>query len=207
MKLAVIGAGVAGLVAARELKREGHKVTVFEKSSKLGGTWVYNPDIESDPIGIDPNREIIHSSLYFSLRTNLPRDLMGFSDYPFLIRENGDQRNYPGHQEFLSFLNEFARDFEISELIRFNSEVIEVKRVESNGGGWSVEVRNGGDDDKMGLFETEIFDGVVICNGHQTIPNLANPLGIENWKGKQIHSHNYRIPQPFIDQVISILWI
>lgn len=30
---AVTGAGAAGLVAARELVREGHRVTVFEKGS------------------------------------------------------------------------------------------------------------------------------------------------------------------------------
>ncbi|XP_047340335.1 flavin-containing monooxygenase FMO GS-OX-like 7 [Impatiens glandulifera] len=200
VKAAVIGAGVAGLVAARELRKEGHKVTVFEKSSKIGGTWVYDPRIESDPISIDPNREIVHSSLYLSLRTNLPRDLMGFSDYPFSVRENGDPRNYPGHEEFLLFLNDFVRNFEITELIRFNSEVVGVERVGSGYGGWSVEFKN-----KSGSFETEIFEAVLICNGHQTIPILANPPGMEKWKGKQIHSHNYRVPKPFLDQIVVVI--
>ena len=44
---AVIGAGAAGLVAARELSCEGHKVTVFEKGSCTGGVWVYTDDVES----------------------------------------------------------------------------------------------------------------------------------------------------------------
>ncbi|KAK9035970.1 hypothetical protein V6N11_077992 [Hibiscus sabdariffa] len=35
-KVAVIGAGTAGLVTARELQREGHHVTVFEKANKAG---------------------------------------------------------------------------------------------------------------------------------------------------------------------------
>lgn len=204
MKTAVIGAGIAGIVTARELKREGHEVTVFEKASKLGGTWVYDPRTESDPIGLDPNREVVHSSLYLSLRTNLPRDLMGFSDYPFLVKANGDPRNFPGHQEFLSFLNDFARDFEITELIRFNSEVIGVERNESNDGGWSVDFR-GGADGEMGSSETEVFEAVVICNGHQTTPKLADPPGLKSWKGKQFHSHNYRIPQPFMDLVVVMI--
>ncbi|KAL8483499.1 hypothetical protein ACS0TY_026257 [Phlomoides rotata] len=87
--VAVIGAGVAGLATARALKGEGHhQVLVYEKSDKLGGTWVYEPQVESDPLGHDPNREIVHSSLYHSLRTNLPRQLMGFSDYPFSTHQN-----------------------------------------------------------------------------------------------------------------------
>lgn len=44
---AVIGAGAAGLVAARELVLEGHRVTVFEKGSSTGGVWVYTDEVEA----------------------------------------------------------------------------------------------------------------------------------------------------------------
>ncbi|KAL3536996.1 hypothetical protein ACH5RR_000362 [Cinchona calisaya] len=87
LKVAVIGAGVAGLVTAHELQREGHQVAIYEKSDQIGGVWVYNPHVEDDPLGIDPKRKIIHSSLYSLLRTNLPGDFMGFSDYPFTMRD------------------------------------------------------------------------------------------------------------------------
>ncbi len=39
-KIAVIGGGPAGLTAARELKRYGHQVTIFEKETYLGGMMV-----------------------------------------------------------------------------------------------------------------------------------------------------------------------
>ena len=39
-RIAVIGGGPAGLTAARELRRYGHKITVFEKESFLGGMMV-----------------------------------------------------------------------------------------------------------------------------------------------------------------------
>lgn len=35
----IIGAGVAGLVSAKVLKRDGFDVTVFEKESTIGGVW------------------------------------------------------------------------------------------------------------------------------------------------------------------------
>jgi cation diffusion facilitator CzcD-associated flavoprotein CzcO len=46
----VIGAGAAGLVAARELYREGHRPVVFEQGNKVGGVWVYTDEVE-EPVG------------------------------------------------------------------------------------------------------------------------------------------------------------
>ncbi len=40
-KVAVIGGGPAGLTAARELKRLGHEVTLFERQKQLGGMMRY----------------------------------------------------------------------------------------------------------------------------------------------------------------------
>ncbi|KAL3516965.1 hypothetical protein ACH5RR_023867 [Cinchona calisaya] len=153
LKIAAIGAGVAGLVTARELQKEGHQVTVYKKSNQIGGTWVHNPQVESDPLGLDPKREIVHSSLYYSLQTNLPRHLMGFSDYPFNIKKNGVWR-------------------------RLGEEL---------------------------SYSEEIFDAVVVCNGHYTQPKVAHLPGIEKWPGKQIHSHNYRVLEPFRDQVVVVI--
>ncbi|KAL8119228.1 hypothetical protein AgCh_016663 [Apium graveolens] len=126
LTIAVIGAGVAGLVAGRELKRVGHKVTIFEKQNQLGGTWFYDPRVESDPLSLDPDRDIIHNSLYVSLRANLPRHVMGFSDFSFK-KVYQDSRAFPSHEEVLRFLNDFAEQFGIIELTRFSTEVVRVE--------------------------------------------------------------------------------
>ncbi|PIN20862.1 Flavin-containing monooxygenase [Handroanthus impetiginosus] len=204
LTVAVIGAGVAGLATARALKVEGHRVIVYEKSNRLGGTWVYNPRVESDPLSLDPNREIVHSSLYQSLCTNLPRQLMGFSDYPFNTRKYGDLRTFPGHEEVLEFLNEFASEFGLVELIRFETEVVRVDRADLRSDKWVVESRSGKSTE---LGSEEVFDAVVVCNGHHTQPRVADFPGMEKWPGKQLHSHNYRVPEPFQDQAIIVVVI
>ncbi|KAK4365862.1 hypothetical protein RND71_013742 [Anisodus tanguticus] len=200
--VAVIGAGSAGLVTARELKREGHIVVVFERENQLGGTWVYTPDTESDPVGLDPTRKIVHSSIYSSLRVNLPREVMGFRDYPFVAKKKPgrDPRRYPGHKEVLDYLNDFGVEFGLIGLVRFGMEVGYVGMLEN--GKWKVSYRKRENDD---VFANEEYDAVIICNGHYAEPRIADIPGIEVWPGKQIHSHNYRVPDPFRDQVVVLI--
>ncbi|GAB2274134.1 hypothetical protein Dimus_008906 [Dionaea muscipula] len=201
--VAVIGGGAAGLVAARELRREGHKVVVYERGAQVGGTWVYTHEVESDSIGLDPSRTIVHSSLYSSLRTNLSRESMGFRDYPFVAtgRPNRDSRRFPGHQEVLRYLEDFALDFKLDELIRFQTEVSDVGLEED--GKWKVRSRTNGVDGENVLDEK--YDAVVVCNGHHTEPRIAEIPGINQWPGRQIHSHNYRVPEPYRDQVAVLI--
>ncbi|MFC4639215.1 glutamate synthase subunit beta [Deinococcus hohokamensis] len=53
-RVAVVGAGPAGLAAAQQLARAGHDVTVFEKNDRVGGLLRYGiPDFKMDKIHID----------------------------------------------------------------------------------------------------------------------------------------------------------
>ncbi|OMP02234.1 Flavin monooxygenase FMO [Corchorus capsularis] len=218
--VAVVGAGAAGLVAARELRREGHSVVVFERGNEVGGTWVYTPRVEPDPLRLDPNRPIIHTSLYSSLRTNLPREVMGYRDFPFVTRpgRNRDPRRFPGHREVLLYLKDFAREFGIEELVRFETEVVKVGILEN--GKWEVRSKkttfDNENNDSCNLdsefvksseveCDDEIYDAVVVCNGHYSEPRIAEIPGVNLWPGKQIHSHSYRIPEPFTDQVVIVI--
>ncbi|KAK8587900.1 hypothetical protein V6N13_086861 [Hibiscus sabdariffa] len=204
-KVAVIGAGIAGLLTARELQREGHHVTVFEKATKVGGNWIYSPRVETDPLGLDPNREIVHSSLYKSLRTNLPRQAMSFLDYPFLKKEGGDdQRTFPGHEEVLRFIEGFARDFGLMELIQFGHQVIRVELVDEVTHEWVVESRTR-ETESTGESKEELFEAVVICTGKESEPNIAEFPGRDSWPGLQMHSHNYRTPEQFENKIVVLI--
>ena len=65
LRVCVIGAGAAGLTAARHLSSQldVFDVTVFEQASHVGGTWVYNENTGTDERGFP-----IHSSIYRNLR-------------------------------------------------------------------------------------------------------------------------------------------
>ncbi|KAK7823970.1 flavin-containing monooxygenase fmo gs-ox-like 2 [Quercus suber] len=181
LKVAVIGAGVSGLHTARELKTQGHAITIFEKTNRLGGTWAYDPRVEPDPLGLDPGREIVHSSLYQSLRVNLPRRLMGFLDYPFTQRK--DPREFPGHEEMLLYLEDFAKDFGLVELVRFEHEVVRVERVDEVSHEWVVESRTRRSESE----EEEVFEAVVIVvvigNGSSAVDILTEISSV----AKEVH--------------------
>lgn len=63
LKIAVIGAGLAGLCAAKYAISAGHLVTIFEQCAELGGTWIYREATGKDEYGLD-----IHTSMYHNLR-------------------------------------------------------------------------------------------------------------------------------------------
>ena len=56
------------------------------------------------------------------------------------------------------------------EMVRFGTEVV---RVEQDGRKWKIRSRN-----SDGVSRDEIFDSVVVCNGHYTEPRVAQIPGI-----------------------------
>ena len=83
---------------------------------------------------------------------------MGFRDFPFVIRpgENRDPRMYPGHREVLMYLKEFAREFGIEKMVRFETEVVKVGILEN--GKWKVMSK------KTSSFDNENNDNSDIIN-------------------------------------------
>ncbi|MYD99577.1 MAG: NAD(P)-binding protein [Gammaproteobacteria bacterium] len=191
VRVSVIGAGAAGLVATHELRLEGHEATVFEQSDRLGGLWNYTDEVEDDPLGQRPTRRV-HTSLYESLEVNLPRDLMAFEGYTFDSAGGGDDRwpRYPHHRRVLEYLQRFAMDTGVVEAVRFGHAVERVERSSSRAD-W--------------LVDGEAFDAIAVCNGHFSEPYVPELPGLEDFPGVALHSHNYRRPDAFAGSRIVVL--
>jgi len=134
--------------------------------------------------------------MYASLRTNLPRDLMAFLDFPFAAC-GGDDRRFPGHAEVLAYLERFAQAFELRPAIRWGHSVRCVVR--RAGGGWTITVAHAG-----GSEDLE-FDAVAVCNGHYAQPRIPELPGLETFGGRVTHSAAYRVPAPFAGRSVALL--
>lgn len=200
-RVAVVGAGAAGLCAARHiLSRSGRFAppVVFELSENVGGTWCYD-----ERVGKLDNGLPVHSSMYRDLRTNLPKEVMMFPDFPF----EPQLSSFLPHQEVQRYLESYCQSHGIRPHIRFNIVVESVKPVNVRTEGemeermaWEVT-----SSDSSGHQKTETFDSVFVCSGHYSDPHIPLIPGIENFKGKVLHSHSYRFAEPFAGQSVVVL--
>lgn len=173
----VIGAGPAGLVSARELRKEGHSVVVLEQKHDIGGQWLYDPIVEiEDALGrITPLK--VHSSMYASLRLMSPREVMGFTDFPFFTKKGRDMRRFPGHREVYLYLRDFCQWFELRELIKFNTRVEYVGMVYNIEFGSDMKWVVRSKEEKCETVNEEIFDAVVVASGHYSQPTMPTIKG------------------------------
>jgi dimethylaniline monooxygenase (N-oxide forming) len=107
-RVAVIGAGPGGLVAAKHAIEAGFTVTVFEASDDLGGQW---------------NTTAAHSGIWPGMRTNTSRAMTAFSDYP----PPSTHELHPFAEQIHDYLRSYADAFGVTQRIRFAAPVSELK--------------------------------------------------------------------------------
>ncbi|WP_333667696.1 flavin-containing monooxygenase [Acinetobacter guillouiae] len=117
----IIGAGPAGLIAARALKRLNIPYEQFERHSNLGGIW----DIDN------PGTPMYHSAHFISSRKT-----SGFYDFPM----PEDYPDYPSRQQTLDYTRSFARTYGLYEHVSFNTIIQNVEQVSDS---WLVEFGSG----------------------------------------------------------------
>ncbi len=76
-RIAVIGSGPSGLVAAQQLARAGHQVIVFEKDEKIGGLLRYGvPDFKLEKNIIDRRlQQLLAEGVQFQTGVNIGLDI------------------------------------------------------------------------------------------------------------------------------------
>ncbi|KAK6941249.1 Flavin monooxygenase-like [Dillenia turbinata] len=176
-KIGIIGAGISGIAAAKELR--AYKPFVFEATDSIGGVWK-------------------HCS-YNSTKLQSLRCDYEFSDYPWPERDN---MNFPSHLEILEYLHSYANHFDVMKLIHFNTKVVEIRLVrdrETIDYGtllpgqpvWKVAVKT----NQSETLEWYAFEFLVICIGKYgdipKMPEFPQNKGPEVFKGKVMHSLEY----------------
>lgn len=66
---------------------------------------------------------------------------------------------------------------------------------------WSIKVK----DLQKNTVTNESFDAVMVCNGHYFEPAVPNLKGRNTFQGQQLHSHDYRTPEVFVDKTVVVL--
>ncbi|WP_084161222.1 FAD-dependent oxidoreductase [Nocardia sp. BMG51109] len=101
VRVAVIGAGISGLVTAKVLRDDGFDVVIFEKGPAIGGVWS-------------------ESRTYPGLRTNNSRDTYAFSDHPY--SRSADM--FPTAAQVREYLDSYVRRFGLEPHLRLAAEVV-----------------------------------------------------------------------------------
>jgi cation diffusion facilitator CzcD-associated flavoprotein CzcO len=177
----VIGAGASGLVAAKELLDEGHRVTCFERYDKLGGVFC-------------PSADAGRSGAYDSTRLTISNYMMGFSSFP---PPRQQERRFWSAREYHRYLTDFARHFGVDSVISYGAEVVSVKRADN--GRYDVEVRPAGTPAAANpaLAAVHQFDAVAVTTGTHRVPRQIELPGQSGFDGEIHHSAFYRNAHPF----------
>lgn len=180
-RVAVIGAGAAGLAAAKALLDEGLDVTVLERGERPGGLWA-----RDDSGGTSP--------AYDSLHLNTSKGRTEFADHPMPRR----WPDFPSAALVARYLAEYADAFGVTGRIRFRTEVTAVRRTDP-ASPWEVERQEGG------ATVTEEYDAIVVANGHNRDPKWPSPAYPGTFDGLQMHAHDYQGPEVFAGRRVLVV--
>ncbi|OTA67288.1 FAD/NAD(P)-binding domain-containing protein [Hypoxylon sp. EC38] len=225
--VAIIGAGISGVVSAAHLLRAGFNVTVFERTGAVGGVWDYEPQPDRDPPfpnvrPPDPNWSevekeglstdevaLIHgppNPCYAGLKNNIPTPIMRSS----LLRWPEGSEDFVDQRVVHQYIEDIARVHNVYDKILFHTRVENVSKPQGDDK-WIV---------KTSTFErtesghtltkkTWRFDAVVVASGHYHVPFVPDVPGLSTWKQRfperVTHSKQYRTPTPFSNQTILII--
>ncbi|OIT34851.1 PREDICTED: probable flavin-containing monooxygenase 1 [Nicotiana attenuata] len=185
-RVAIIGAGISGLLACKYTLEKGFIPIVFEASNEIGGVWTQTIE---------------------STRLQSPKRTFEFTDFPWPSSVRG---RYPHNTDVLKYIEAYAQHFELLPYIQLNTKVIGIDYVgvsdeemdswnfwSGNGkpfgskGKWHILVQHAED------FTTQDYEVefLILCVGRYSgLPNIPEfPIGEgpDVFSGTVIHSMEY----------------
>ena len=174
-KIAIIGAGVAGLSTARQLIGEGFDCTLFERNEVLGGVW---------------------SDGYLNFGAQVQHELYEFPDWPL---PEGTPDFTPG-PIILKYLHDYADHFEISSKIRFNTRVTSLAEAESPDTGWTLTSEN-----KSESSHDHFDLVVICIGLFSNTPNIPDFPDRDIFHGEVIHNSLLKLEEQLKDKRVAIV--
>ncbi|KAF3358186.1 hypothetical protein VdG1_02963 [Verticillium dahliae VDG1] len=224
-RVAVIGAGVSGLVTAAAFKRlGGFELKIFERKSVPGGVWVHDPVSTTvaqfpaaEPSQIDPplprpdialpgdaphstRQRFLSSPIYDSLVANIPYSVMGGTTELTLPPPANPESEYLTAPEVSEFISKAATKH--NYLIQYNTSVEDIRNLPQGGVRLLLRRENAGGTD---TWYEEDFDHVVVATGHNSVPRVPEIPGLESWKGGLQHAVTWRSGEEFKDKRILVI--
>mmetsp|Transcript_11536 Transcript_11536/g.18768 ORF Transcript_11536/g.18768 Transcript_11536/m.18768 type:complete len:437 (-) Transcript_11536:415-1725(-) len=191
-KVAIVGAGPSGLVTAKALLGCGvapEDIVMFEESDQIGGLWNRKARWEPKDQHGQPKVTSATNPIYDDLTTNLPNQIMAFSDFPFQT----DMDFFPKSGAVLDYLNQYADKHDLRSMVRFNSRV---KAAKKQGSQWKVT------SDGTTFYSSE---HLVVCSGHFRKPFIPFVEGSSNFKGRQLHCSAFKNAKQMSGETVLIV--
>ena len=170
-RVAVVGAGPSGLVAAKSLQDAGLQPVVFEQADGVGGQW---------------HAPSAHSGIWPGMHTNTSKTLDAFSDFP----PPESLPMFPRFEDLRDYLRSYAESFDLGRSIHLQTPVRSIERAD---GQWRVITDGGGGERFDGVVVAtgrfncprqpviegiETFEGEVVHSFHYR--------GREAFRGKRV---------------------
>ncbi len=157
-RVAVIGAGMSGLLAAHRLDQARIEVVVYEKNDDVGGTWLQNT--------------------YPGCRVDVTSHLFCYS---FAQRDDWPQ-HFSTQPALLDYFRAFADDFNVRQFVNFSTTVDAVS-FDDLSATWQVCTTDG-----HGQSTTASFDAIINATGQLNCPKLPDIVGRTSFGGPAFHS-------------------
>lgn len=174
-RVAIIGAGMSGILVAHRLQQAGIDYTVFEKNREIGGTWYQNS--------------------YPGCRLDTPNFAYSyaFAQNPLWPSEFSEQR------DILSFFKSLTERFDIADRIQLNAEILSAQ-YESKDAQWSLRVR-----DAMGAVTETRFEAVVSSVGQLNLPKIPEIPGASHFAGSSWHTARWNHDVSLKDKRVGVI--